>query len=66
MEDWGRGGGVEREGKQQESEWTQFSVAFSGFPEGMSGTLCLAIEDKRGSIFWLCGLYCFYPLSFDG
>ena len=64
MEDWwgwgvcGEGG---REGKQQESEWTQFLVAFSSFPEGMSGPLCLAIEDRRGGIFWYVGFIAFTP-----
>lgn len=49
-----------REGKQ-ESEWTQFLVAFSSFPEGMSGPLCLAIEDRRGGIVWYVDFIAFTP-----
>lgn len=42
-----------REGKQ-ESEWTQFLVAFSSFPEGMGGPQCLAIKDRRVAS---CGMW---------
>ena len=49
-----------REGKQ-ESVWTQFLVAFSSFPEGMSGPLCLAIEDRRSAIVWYVGFIAFTP-----
>lgn len=66
--DWrirGLGRGVERR-EESKGEWTQFLVAFSSFPGGMGGPLCLAIKDRRVAL--PCGMWALLllPLSFEG